>query len=295
MFVTEKLKTFSWINVGNPDHDDFERLQSEYKIDEDNIIDILDPDEQPRLEIEDDYKIIIVRFPIINRENDTLWHTEPLSIIYSPNRVITVCRKRCDLLDKIKKDEKSTKEDFILNILFYIAESYLRLLKELNKRVLESKKGLQQHISKYDLMALLEVENSYTLYMAGIKGNVSMLDKLEKMRGFIKTDEAQELAEDVRIEFGQATEVVTSYSKMLKSIKETFESIINMESNKYINRLTMWNIILVIPTVIVGYYGMNVALPFAEHDFTATGIFLVILFLLIGFAVFSWLKSKNTH
>ena len=295
MFVTEKLKTFSWINVGNPDHDDFERLQSEYKIDEDNIIDILDPDEQPRLEIEDDYKVIIVRFPIINRENDTLWHTEPLSIIYSSNRVITVCRKRCDLLDKIKRDEKKAKEDFILNILFYIAESYLRLLKELNKRVLESKKGLQQHISKYDLMALLEVENSYTLYMAGIKGNVSVLDKLEKMRGFIKTDEAQELAEDVRIEFGQATEVVTSYSKMLKSIKETFESIINMESNKYINRLTMWNIILVIPTVIVGYYGMNVALPFAENDFAATGIFLVILFLLVGFAIFSWLKTKHSH
>lgn len=295
MFVTEKLKTFSWVNVGNPDHDDFERLQSEYKIDEDNIIDILDPDEQPRLEIEDDYKVIIVRFPIINRENDTLWHTEPLSIIYSSNRVITVCRKRCDLLDKIKKDEKTSREDFVLNILYYIAESYLRLLKELNKRVLESKKGLQQHISKYDLMALLEVENSYTLYMAGIKGNVSVLDKLEKMRGFIKTDDAQELAEDVRIEFGQATEVVTSYSKMLKSIKETFESIINMESNRYINRLTMWNIILVIPTVIVGYYGMNVALPFAESGFAATGIFLVILFLLVGFALFSWIRTKNLH
>ena len=295
MFVTEKLKSFSWVNVGNPDHDDFERLQSEYKIDEDNIIDILDPDEQPRLEIEDDYKVIIVRFPIINRENDTLWHTEPLSIIYSSGRVITVCRKRCDLLDKIKKDEKTSREDFILNILYYIAESYLRLLKELNKRMLESKKELQKHISKYDLMALLEVENSYTLYMAGIKGNVAVLDKLEKMRGFIKTDDAQELAEDVRIEFGQATEVVTSYSKMLKSIKEAFESIINMESNRYINRLTMWNIILVIPTVIVGYYGMNVELPFAESDFAATGIFFVILFLLIGFALFSWLKSKNLH
>jgi Mg2+ and Co2+ transporter CorA len=80
---------------------------------------------------------------------------------------------------------------------------------------------------------------------------------------------------------------------MLKSIKETFESIINMESNKYINRLTMWNIILVIPTVIVGYYGMNVDLPFAESKFAATGIFLVILLLLIGFAVLGWTKSKN--
>ena len=160
VFVTEKLKTFSWVNIGNPDHEDFERLQTEYKIDEDTIFDILDQDEQPRFEAEDDYKVIIVRFPIINRETDTLWHTEPLSIIYSNNRVITVCRKRCDILDKIKKDEKTSREVFVLNIIYYIAESYLRFLKELNKRVLASKKILQERIRKTELMALLEVESS---------------------------------------------------------------------------------------------------------------------------------------
>ena len=292
MFVTEKLKTFSWVNVGNPDHKDFEKLQNEYKIDEDNISDILDPDEQPRLEVEDDYKVIIVRFPIINRETDTLWHTEPLSIIYYSNRVITVCRKRCDLLDKIKKSEKTSREEFILNIMYYIAESYLRMLKELNKRVLESKKILQERIRKKELLELLEVENSYTLYMAGIRGNIAVLDKLEKVRGFVKTDEAAELAEDARIEFGQATEVVTSYSKMLKSIKETFESVINMDSNTYINRLTLWNIILVVPTVIVGYYGMNVRLPFAEYDNIAIAVFMVIMILLLGFALVGILRRR---
>ncbi|MFQ6702768.1 MAG: magnesium transporter CorA family protein [Alphaproteobacteria bacterium] len=290
MFVTEKLKTFSWVNVGNPDHEDFEKLQTQYKIDEDTISDILDPDEQPRLEIEDDYKVIIVRFPIINRETDTLWHTEPLSIILSSNRVITVCRKRCDLLDKIKKSEKTSREEFILNILYYIAESYLRMLKELNKRVIASKHVLLERIRKKELLDLLEVENSYTLYMAGIRGNIAVLDKLEKVRGFVKTDEAQELAEDARIELGQATEVVTSYSKMLKSIKETFESVINMDSNTNINRLTIWNILLVIPTVIVGYYGMNVRLPFAEHDDIALAIFMFIMVLLLGFAIFSAIR-----
>ena len=292
MFVTEKLKTFSWVNVGNPDHKDFEKLQNEYKIDEDNISDILDPDEQPRLEVEDDYKVIIVRFPIINRENDTLWHTEPLSIIYSANRVITVCRKRCDLLDKIKKSEKTSREEFILNIMYYIAESYLRMLKELNKRVLESKKILQERIRKKELLELLEVENSYTLYMAGIRGNIAVLDKLEKVRGFVKTDEAAELAEDARIELGQATEVVTSYSKMLKSIKETFESVINMDSNTNINRLTLWNIILVVPTVIVGYYGMNVRLPFAQYDNIAIAVFLFIMILLVGFAIVGAVRRR---
>ncbi len=292
MFVTEKLKSFSWVNIGNPDHDDFERLQTEYKIDEDTISDILDPDEQPRFEVEDDYKVIIVRFPIINRESDTLWHTEPLSIIYSTNRVITVCRKRCDLLDKIKKDEKTSREEFVLNIIYYIAESYLRFLKELNKRVLASKKILQERVRKKELMSLLEVENSYTLYMAGLKGNVAVLDKLEKVRGFVKNEETKELAEDARIELSQGIEVVTSYSKMLKSIKETFESVINMDSNTYINRLTMWNIILVVPTVIVGYYGMNVKLPFAESAQTATAIFVLIMILLIGFAMFSLIRRR---
>lgn len=292
MFMTEKLQAFSWINVGNPDHEDFDKLQTQYKIDEDTISDILDSDEQPRLEYEDDYKVIIVRFPIINRELDTVWHTEPLSIIYSDKRVITVCRKRCDILDKIKPSEKKTREEFVLNILYYIAESYLRFLKELNRRVFDSKKALQERVRKKEIMALLEVENSYTLYMAGLKGNLAVLDKLEKVRGFVKDEDAKELAEDARIELNQAIEVVTSYSKMLRSIKETFESVINMDNNMSINRLTMWNIILIAPTIIVGYYGMNMELPFTEYRESALVILVMIMTLLIGYAMYSAARRR---
>ena len=292
MFDTKKLKTFSWVNVGNPDHEDFERLLTEYKIDEDTISDILDPDEQPRIEIEDDYKVIIVRFPIANREMDTTWHTEPLSIIYSNKHVITVCRKRCDLLDKIKDDEMVSRETFILNIIYYIAESYLRALKELNKKVLASKKTLQERIRKQELMQLLEVENAYTLYMASLKGNLTVMDKIDKMRGFVKDEDNQELAEDARIEFNQAVEVVTSYSKMLKSIKETFESIINIDSNTYINRLTIWNIVLMVPSVIVGYYGMNMELPYAGYSHTALVIFISIMILLTGYGLYTIARRR---
>ena len=292
MFDTKKLKTFSWVNVGNPDHEDFERLLTEYKIDEDTISDILDPDEQPRIEFEDDYKVIIVRFPITNRENDTMWHTEPLSIIYSNKHVITVCRKRCDLLDKIKEDEMVSRETFILNVIYYIAESYLRALKELNKKVVASKKTLQERIRKQELMQLLEVENAYTLYMASLKGNISVMDKIDKLRGFVKDEDVQELSEDARIEFNQAIEVVTSYGKMLKSIKETFESVINIDSNTYINRLTIWNIVLMVPSVVVGYYGMNMELPYAEHSHASLVIFIAIMVLLTGYGLYTIARRR---
>ena len=79
---------------------------------------------------------------------------------------------------------------------------------------------------------------------------------------------------------------------MLKAIKETFESVINMDSNTNINRLTMWNIVLVIPTVIVGYYGMNMQLPFAENPRAAVSIFIAIMVLLVGFALFGAIKKR---
>ena len=101
------------------------------------------------------------------------------------------------------------------------------------------------------------------------------------------------MAEDARIELTQATEVVTSYSKMLKAIKETFESVINMDSNRYINRLTLWNIILIVPTIVVGYYGMNMKLPFAEYDWFAVVIFILIVALLIGYATLGIVQRRK--
>ena len=179
-----------------------------------------------------------------------------------------------------------------MNIIYYIAESYLRALKELNKKVVNSKKALQENIRKQELMQLLEVENAYTLYMASLKGNIAVMDKLDKLRGFVKDEDNQELSEDARIEFNQAIEVVTSYSKMLKSIKETFESVINIDSNTYINRLTIWNIVLMVPSVIVGYYGMNMELPYANHAHTALVIFICIMVLLTGYGLYTIARRR---
>jgi magnesium transporter len=129
--------------------------------------------------------------------------------------------------------------------------------------------------------------------MSGLKGNLGVVEKLEKMRSFTKDEDCEELIEDSRIELNQATEVITSYRKMLVSIKETFESVINIDSNISINRLTMWNIILIAPTILVGFYGMNMKLPFAEYDWTAAIVFWLIASLLIGYGMFAAIGKRR--
>ena len=61
----------------------------------------------------------------------------------------------------------------------------------------------------------------------------------------------EELLEDIKIEFNQAIEVITSYHKMLISIKATFESLINIDSNRYINRLTMGILFYLLPILLL--------------------------------------------
>ena len=294
MIIENQLDNFTWIRVYSPDKEDFESLLSDYKIDEDTLEDILDPDEQPRIESEEDYKVIIVRFPINNAEVDKIWHTEPIGIIYSKNKVITICRKRCEILDKIQLSLMESKEYFILDVIYRIAERYLKSLKFLNTEVFRAKQKLSQRIQKKHLLKLLDIENSYTLYLAGLKGNSNVMEKLDKMRSFNKNDECEELLDDARIEINQAIETTVSYAKMLAAIKNTFESVINIDSNTYINRLTMWTIILIAPTIIVGFYGMNMALPFSQYESTSIVIFWMIMALIITYGIYTlWRRIRG--
>ena len=67
---------------------------------------------------------------------------------------------------------------------------------------------------------------------------------------------------------------------------------INIDSNTYINRLTIWNIILMVPSVVVGYYGMNVALPYANYAHTALVIFISIMILLTGYGLYTVARRR---
>ena len=46
------------------------------------------------------------------------------------------------------------------------------------------------------------------------------------------------------------------------------------------------------PTLVVGYYGMNMTLPFADNKNTAFVIFIVIMVLLVGYAIFASIRKR---
>ena len=68
-----------------------------------------------------------------------------------------------------------------------------------------------------------------------------------------------------RIENRQALEMANIYSNILSGMMDAFASVISNNLNIVMKLLTAITIILMIPNIVTGFYGMNVKLPFQGH------------------------------
>jgi len=66
-----------------------------------------------------------------------------------------------------------------------------------------------------------------------------------------------DLIEDVNIEMTQARETTSIYSNILESTMDTYQSIINNNMNTIMRTLTSVTIILMLPTLVASFFGMN--------------------------------------
>jgi magnesium transporter len=78
--------------------------------------------------------------------------------------------------------------------------------------------------------------------------------------------EDRELLEDVIIENRQAIEMTQIYRDIINGTRELMSTLINNRLNNVMKYLTSITIVMAIPTIISGLYGMNVnenGMPFA--------------------------------
>jgi magnesium transporter len=80
-----------------------------------------------------------------------------------------------------------------------------------------------------------------------------------------KTKEEMDLVDQVLIENQQAIYMADIFSQIIGSVGDAFGNIINNNLNKVMKFLAGVTIILMLPTLVVGAYGMNVGLPLQEH------------------------------
>ncbi|MEG1838020.1 MAG: magnesium transporter CorA family protein [Bacteroidaceae bacterium] len=285
-----------WVNVECPSQEDFDFLTQELKVPESFLADTADADERPRTETEGNWLLTIIRIPLPQQQGNLPYITIPMGIITNNEVIVTICYQHTEMIpDFIEHTRRKgvvvrNKYELILRLLYSSAVWFLKYLKLINNDVSTAEKELERSIRNEDLLRLMKLQKTLVYFNTSIRGNEVLVGKLQNI--FQEKDyQNPELLEDAVIELKQAYNTVNIYSDILTGTMDAFASIISNNVNTIMKRMTSISIILMVPTLIASFYGMNVDIHLSEMP-NAFSLIVLISILLSTFAFVIFRRIK---
>ena len=264
-----ELEEGCWVSAVSPDEDEIFFLIDQMGLDQGFVRAALDEEESSRIEEEDGQVLVIVDVPVVvsakERKDESSAHytTMSMGIILAEKWVVTISPTPQPVITEIsggmvKNVTPHLKTRFLLLLLLRIASRFLLYLKQIDKLSTQAEQQLHRNMSNQALYRLLSLEKSLVYFSTSLKSDEMTLEKIMRGRIIKLYDEDEDILEDVLIEVKQAIEMCNIYSNILSSTMDAFSSIISNNLNIVMKVLTSLTIVMAIPNIITGFYGMNV-------------------------------------
>lgn len=288
-----------WVDARSVTRDETTELQETYKIEQDHILDILDPDELSRIEDGDGYILTIVRVPVYSPSAETPYFTVPIGIIIQGKTIITICWTDSEVLkdfgaNRVRNVRLTDFPSFIVQIINRANANFLRYLKEINRRSVSIQNELNMEIENKELMLMLGLEKSLVYFTTSLKSNSMLLQKMSYTKLINFDEDDLDFVEGVSIDNRQAIEMADTYSNILFGVMDTYSSVISNNLNVVMKKLAIINLVMMAPTFVTSFFGMNYKLPFENLPgyipvLIATGLCLISVF------ISTWLLNINRN
>ena len=288
-----------WVDARSVTREDIRELEESFGIEQENMLDFLDPDELSRLEKNDDagYTMMILRLPVFSPGDDVSYFTAPLGIIIQGNFFVTICWTDCEVLkdfaaNRIKELSLSDLPAFTIRFMSRADITFLRYLKELNRRATTIQNEMLRSVQNNELIQLLNIQKSLVFFTTSLKSNQMLLEKLRKTKIIKLDEEDQDWIDDVEIDNRQALEMADTYSHIMAGMNEIFASVLSNNLNIVMKTMTAWNLVLLLPTLVTSYFGINVPLPWASSGWIGAVWVVGLCVLTAVFGYFFFMKRR---
>lgn len=284
----ESMKPGCWVHSVTPDKKELKTLSEEFKLDISLLHDALDPFEVPRLEHIQDKLYIFTRCPILE-EKEII--TVPILIILSDEFLVTVTDKTLPFLDKFQRNKvdffTTQKVKLLLQIFFSIHAQYHEFITIINKSIKRKRVNLEK-ISNHDISQFIHFEETINEFITDLIPTGVILTNLLSGNMVTLFEEDKDLVEDLLLSNNELINLSRAKLKSLINIRNAYSTIMTNNLNQVMRVLTGLTVILMVPTIITGAYGMNISLPYADSPFAFVGLIafttivsIILLFLFI--------------
>lgn len=286
----ENSDTSCWVHISPPfSHEELEEIANRFDFTIDFLTDSLDIDERSRYDREDATRWIVVNTPVLNEIqeiNAAIYITVPVGIILTADLIITITAFDNPVLDlfledKVKNFDPSNDSLFVLQIFEQNVLRFLTCLKKLNAKRNLIEQELYDSSRNKELKQLLGIEKSLVYFVNSLSANELLKMKMKRtdFLGIQGNEDLQDLFEDIIIDNSQALEMANVYTNILNGTMDAYGSIISNNLNITIRRLTLITIVLMVPTLVASFYGMNIDMPFQQDKFAFVYIAIISIFL----------------
>ena len=296
----DQFDTGAWVKLTAPSLEECAEISDRFHMDIADVRAALDDEESSRINLEDEYTLILVDIPSAEmRNNRHSYTTIPLGILIAEDVVITVCAEETAVLrsfvEQRVRDFSTTKQmRFTYQILYNACMVYQSLLRSIDRKRTEIEERIDQNTEDVDLIDLHELESNLVYFATSLRANGVVLDRLTRYGRLRQYSEDQELLEDVIIENRQAIEMTQIYRDIINGTRELMSTVINNRLNNVMKYLAAITIVMSIPTIISGLWGMNVGGKWMPFSSTPHGFAIIcVITLLLCIVVMLWLRKKK--
>lgn len=291
---------YKWYDISNLSEQDSDRLQDEFNFTPDIISYISDRHERPHYDydVHTHSHLLVYDVPIWPTNSIKHFTSHPITFLIVGEDVFTfhtestsyVFDEFNDTRMRERLSEANDVTELLMIFLLYASQYFQRAVTQLDAERNSLDQKLSDDINNSDLVELSNIEKSLVYLKSSIQTDLMMLHSLDHSK-LQFTKEARERLDDVLIESNQSAEMVEISHQVTKTLSSTSNNMMNNNLNDTMKFLTVWSIVLTIPTIMTGFYGMNVDLPMFHSWFD--WVFITIL--MIVFMIWLVFLMRKHH
>lgn len=264
----------AWVYGANVTDDELAKVADHYDLDTGILKDVRDKNELPRVEYSKGSAYVFIRAPHQTTRGNVV--TVPFLAILKGTLLITLSSKEyvepTELFSEVKVDMRSTKHVF-LQLVEYVIEQYHVYVHNTGKYVRSTERRMRTHeVDNKDFIYFVTVERDLNEYHTNLTALETLLRRLGENRHDTFSEKDCELIEDMTLQVNQILVATNSYNRTIESIRNAYTTISNNSLNQRMKKLTLLTLLVALPNVFFGMYGMNVLLPFADESWAYTAV-----------------------
>lgn len=287
------IRTGVWIHVTKPSEEELTGLFEKLALDTDLIEDALDFFEVPRMERSHGATYFFTRYPHNEQKEGT--DTAPLLIVMGESFVMTVVQRDIpqfkQFLDGKEVIHTTQKTKLFLHLIDSVTESYERQLVTLRRNVHKERAHIK-NIGNRQIEQFVNYEHRLNDMVSALVPTNTALQQIAKGNYIPMYSDDIEYMNDLVIDNTQVVDSARSVLKTIQNVRSATEAILANNLNTTIKTLTVFTILLTIPTIIASLYGMNVLLPLENSPFA---FWFILLLIVLGLTVVSFVFRKKGY